>query len=262
MKNHSKKKFLNIRKTYYVAEIGVNHLGKKAIASNFIKRLIKTDVDAITFQILPFEKMTKLKIDNLPEIFYIEKIKEIKKAKKKIGVAISDEKFINFFNKQKIDFWKVLSIDFYNINLIKNLKKTNKPIYLSTGFSSTKEIIDIKKMSSKIRFIHTNLSHDIKDANLSAISSLQKVTNRKIAYGLHCDSHNILYASATYNPESIFFYVKNPVLNKIHDDRHAIDLNDINTILKNLTDINKAVGSSKKIKYSMKNPEAKIKWEV
>ena len=36
-------------------------------------------------------------------------------------------------------------------------------------------------------------------------------------------------------------------------------LNDINTILKNLTDINKAVGSSKKIKYSMKNPEAKIK---
>ena len=38
--------------------------------------------------------------------------------KKKIEVDISDEKFINFFNKQKIDFWKVLSIDFYNINLI------------------------------------------------------------------------------------------------------------------------------------------------
>ena len=141
MKNHSKKKFLNIRKTYYVAEIGVNHLGKKAIASNFIKRLIKTDVDAITFQILPFEKMTKLKIDNLPEIFYIEKIKEIKKAKKKIGVAISDEKFINFFNKQKIDFWKVLSIDFYNINLIKNLKKQINRFIFQLVFLQLKKLL-------------------------------------------------------------------------------------------------------------------------
>jgi sialic acid synthase SpsE len=242
-----------------IAEIGVNHLGKIKIANNFVKRLIKTKVDAITFQIPSSDTMDKLQINNLPEIFYIEKIKEIKKAKKKVGIAISDENFVNFFNKQKIDFWKVLSVDFHNKNLINNLKKTNKLIYLSTGFSSTKEIIDIKKISSKIKFIHTNLSHDISDTNLSAISNLQKITNRKIAYGLHCDNHNVLYASVTYNPESIFFYVKNTMLKTIYDDKHAIDLNELNTILKNLIGIKKSLGNSKKIKQCMKNPTAKIK---
>ena len=242
-----------------IAEIGVNHLGKIRIANNFVKRLIKTEVDAITFQILSSDRMNELQIDNLPETFYVEKIKEIKNAKKKVGIAISDENFINFFNKQKIDFWKVLSVDFYNKNLITNLKKTNKSIYLSTGFSSNKEIIDIKKISNKIKFIHTNLSHDIRNANLSAISRLQKTTNRQIAYGLHCDNHNVLYASVTYNPESIFFYVKNKKLNTIYDDKHAIDLNELNTILKNLIGIKKSLGNSKKIKYAMKSQTAKIK---
>ena len=242
-----------------IAEIGVNHLGKIRIANNFVKRLIKTEVDAITFQILSSDRMNELQIDNLPETFYVEKIKEIKNAKKKVGIAISDENFINFFKKQKIDFWKVLSVDFYNKNLITNLKKTNKSIYLSTGFSSNKEIIDIKKISNKIKFIHTNLSHDIRNANLSAISRLQKTTNRQIAYGLHCDNHNVLYASVTYNPESIFFYVKNKKLNTIYDDKHAIDLNELNTILKNLIGIKKSLGNSKKIKYAMKSQTAKIK---
>ena len=85
------------------------------------------------------------------------------------------------------------------------------------------------------------------------------MTGKKIAYGLHCDNHNLLYSLVGFNPESIFFYVKNIILKKIHDDRHAIDLNEINTVLKNLNDIDKSIGHSKKIKNSMKNPEAKIK---
>lgn len=84
MKNFSKKKSLYLKKAYYIAEIGQNHLGKTNIANNSVKRLIKTDVDAITFQILPPERMAKLKMDNLPEIFYVKKIKQIKKAKKKL----------------------------------------------------------------------------------------------------------------------------------------------------------------------------------
>ncbi len=85
MKNFSKKKSSYLREPYYIAEIGQNHLGKTNIANNFVKKLIKTDVNAITFQILPPERMAKLKMNNLPEIFYKRKIKQIKKAKKKLG---------------------------------------------------------------------------------------------------------------------------------------------------------------------------------
>lgn len=248
-----------IKKINYIAEIGVNHLGKTKLADNFVKKLINTQVDAITFQILTNNKISKLQIKNLPKIFYSQKIREIKKSNKNVGIAISDESFIDFFNEQKIDFWKVLSIDFYNQDLIKKLKKTNKPIYLSTGFSSTKEINNIKKISSKIKFIHTNLSHNIDDTNLFAISTLQKKTKRNVAFGLHCDNHKVLYAAVAFKPESIFFYVKNPKYKIIFDNKHAIELSKIDIILKNLDNINKSLGNGQKIKYSTNNPEEKIK---
>mgnify|MGYP001368444087 CR=1 FL=1 len=258
MINLHKIKF-NLRKNNYIAEIGVNHLGKTNIANNFVKKLINTDVEAITFQILPPKRMAKLKMDHLPKIFYVKKIDQIKKSKKRVGIAIADEEFINFFDNQKIDFWKILSVDFYNKNLIKKLIKTNKPIYISTGISSDREIMNIAKLSSKIKFIHTTLSHNIIDANLSAITRLRKITGKKISYGLHCDNRIIVYTAIAYNPEFIFFYVKNSSLKKIPDDKHAINLNEINNFLKNLNDINKSIGNSYKMKNYIKDPESKIK---
>ena len=242
-----------------IAEIGVNHLGQKKIINSFLKKLINSDVDGITFQILEQNKLKKLNIIEFTNDFYEEKISQIKKSKKKIGIAINDINKIKFFNNQKIDFWKVLSVDFYNKNLIQKLIKTEKPIYLSTGFSSFKEIIKTSRISKYINFIHTVLSHKIEDANLSAMKILKNHLGKKISFGLHCSDTNIIYASIFYEPNLIFFYVKRSHLKKIYDNKHAIELSNLNDMIKRIKHLKKAIGNSRKRKISLKNPTKKIK---
>ena len=70
---------------------------------------------------------------------------KISELNKKIGIAISDISRIEYFDQCKVDFWKILSKDFYNKNLINKLVKTRRKIYLSTGFSSINEIKKIDK---------------------------------------------------------------------------------------------------------------------
>ena len=50
-----------------VAEIGLNHFGSERIANQFIDELLKTDIDAITFQVAGnefYKKNRKLKLPN------------------------------------------------------------------------------------------------------------------------------------------------------------------------------------------------------
>jgi sialic acid synthase SpsE len=235
-----------------VAEIGLNHKGNKILLSKYVKFLLKSKIDAITFQIQSDQYVSSLGFKNIDLKYLKNQIRIIKKSKKKIGIAISDITKVKYFNQCKIDFWKILSKDFYSYNLINKLINTRKRIYLSTGFSSTSEI---KKINSKYNFyfIHTALSNAIKDANLMAIKSISLETGNKVSFGLHCSNHNVLYASIPFNPESIFFYVKINSLTNYPDNRHAVLLKDVNKIVENINEIKKSIGSGKKIKILFKN---------
>jgi len=235
-----------------VAEIGLNHKGNKILLSKYVKFLLKSKIDAITFQIQSDQYVSSLGFKNIDLKYLKNQIRIIKKSKKKIGIAISDITKVKYFNQCKIDFWKILSKDFYSQNLINKLINTRKRIYLSTGFSSTGEI---KKINSKYNFyfIHTALSNAIKDANLMAIKSISLETGNKVSFGLHCSNHNVLYASIPFNPESIFFYVKINSLTNYPDNRHAVLLKDVNNIVENINEIKKSIGSGKKIKILFKN---------
>jgi sialic acid synthase SpsE len=235
-----------------VAEIGLNHKGNKILLSKYVKFLLKSKIDAITFQIQSDQYVSSLGFKNIDLKYLKNQIRIIKKSKKKIGIAISDITKVKYFNQCKIDFWKILSKDFYSHNLINKLINTRKRIYLSTGFSSTSEI---KKINSKYNFyfIHTALSNTIKDTNLMAIKSISLETGNKVSFGLHCSNHNVLYASIPFNPESIFFYVKINSLTSYPDNRHAVLLKDVNNIVENINEIKKSIGSGKKIKILFKN---------
>ena len=82
---------------------------------------------------------------------------------------------IDEINGLGCDFWKILSRDFYNKNIIKKLKKTKKKKYISTGFSSIKEIREFSNNFGKYGYyIHTSLSHKYEDINLNAIGNEEK----------------------------------------------------------------------------------------
>ena len=129
-------------KPYYFAEIGLNHMGDRKILGTLKEKLLKKDIHGISIQILrdDFYKknFVKLKLNNITLVNFI---RDVKKKGKLIGVATNDASRINFFKKLNIDFYKVLSPDIKNIDLIKSLINTNcKKIFLSTGLANFNEI--------------------------------------------------------------------------------------------------------------------------
>lgn len=96
-----------------------------------------------------------------------------------IGFAIADKRIVSFLNNKGADFWKTLSTDILNRTLHAELQKTGKITYVSTGISNEQEIMRVSKGLKKSVLIHTQLSHDLEDANLKAISRLRDRTGKK-----------------------------------------------------------------------------------
>jgi len=230
-------------KKMFIAEIGLNHKGSEARALKMLKDLVGTDVDAVTFQIVEPASLSK--------DFYKEAIDFIHKNNKLIGFAIMDKNMVSFLDSAGADFWKSLSISISDSDLLDELEKTNKPVFVSTGISSESEIVKISKELKNIKFIHTQLSPKIEDTNLKAIDRIRVLTGKEIAFGLHCAEISALYLSVAFEPSDIFFYVKDNSKEKFPDDEHAIVINNADNIVKTMKKLKKALGSG--IKEKMDN---------
>lgn len=234
----------------FVAEIGLNHKGNETKAFEYLKRLVSTEIDGITFQIPKQDFYDRVKEwgGPLSNDFYKKAIEFVHQNNKLIGFALGDKSIIPFLNRSGTDFWKLLSIYITDEELQNELQKTGKLIFVSTGVSDEKEIIEVSKKLTNIKLIHTQLSQRLEDTNLNVISRLKNVTNKEVAFGLHCSDLSVLYLSIAFDPSDIFFYVKENPLEKYPDDKHAILLGKVNKIVKNIRDLEKALGSGTKEK--------------
>jgi N,N'-diacetyllegionaminate synthase len=243
-----------------IAEIGLNHLGSFTRANDYVARLVKSNIDGITFQVREptyYEQSNKNNL-LLTDNDYINLCNKIKSHNKKFGIAIADINKIDFFESIDTDFYKVIRNDITNKKLIKKLIKTKKELIVSTGVSSKQEIQEFLQEfgNENITLNHTQLSYDVKDCNLKAIKTLQEqYPTIPISYGSHCSNENVLYMSLCYNPYNILFYVKGAELHvnvNYPDDKHAIMIRDIDKIVNNLKSLKYAIGSGIKEKTEIK----------
>ena len=231
-----------------IAEIGLNHCGSIKRGQKLLEDLIKTSVDAITFQVREndFYDQTHPRKYELPISFYKEATELIHNEKKLIGLAISQTEKVGTFTEMGIDFWKTLSWDLYNTNLQYLLQKTDKNVFVSTGVSSMEEILKISKVLKNIEFIHTQLNYSLEDINLQAIKTIREVTQRPVAYGLHSEDHRVLYTALGFEPSAIFFYVKDDTGGEHPDDEHAILINDVEDYALGLKKLSLSIGNGEK----------------
>lgn len=219
-------------KTLYIAEIGLNHFGKTRYINKFLKDLFKYNIDGVTIQVLK-DSFYKKKFENfkLKEKEIINFIKKVKNKKKKVGIVTDDESKINLFAKYNVDFYKVLSSNITNINLIKKISNTKcKKIYLSTGTVSISKLREIiKKINTKkISLIHTSFNKKKIGIKLKRILILRKIFKLPICYGNHSKYLSSIIDVKKYEPYAIFFYVKLNQKFDFPDNIHAIKINKIN----------------------------------
>lgn len=215
------------------AEIGMNHMSREVYADQYVDYLgACVHPDGLTFQVREkehYEKQRAGESTMLPDKYYRDAAKRTKESGMRFGMTLGDIEKIPFFEDIGTEFYKILSRDIGNAELISRVLATGKPVYVSTGLSSEEEIgsflSGFDSVPPHLSLIHTQLSYECADTNLRAIGRLQERFDIPVAFGLHSTSVNPLYTALGFSPAALFFYVKGDAgVVKHKDEDHAIPL--------------------------------------
>jgi sialic acid synthase SpsE len=187
-------------RTYVIAEIGINHGGDIELAKQLIESASRTGVDAVKFQTYVTERRAP---KGNQKIFDILKKCELPfdafHTLKECAVAHGVEFFSTPFDKESVeylqsidvDIYKVSSFDVVNLEFLRELAETGKPIIMSVGMANRQEIDlayrTLKEGTQNIALLHCVSSYPLDEeySNLSAIYELQDSYDCVIGYSDH-----------------------------------------------------------------------------
>ncbi|MBO9367911.1 MAG: N-acetylneuraminate synthase family protein [Chloroflexi bacterium] len=146
--------------TYIVAEIGINHNGDIEIAKAMIDAAVHAGVDAVKFQkrtpeiCTPPEQQKQMRETPWGYITYLEyrykvefgleEYREIDRYCKEKGIpwfaSVWDEPSVDFMEQFETPAYKIPSAALTDHNLLRYVRRTGRPIILSTGMSTMDQI--------------------------------------------------------------------------------------------------------------------------
>lgn len=195
---------------YIIAEIGINHNGDLDIAKKMIDAAVHAGADAVKFQkrtpevCTPPEQQKQMRetpwgyityLDYRHKVeFGLEQYREIDRYCKEKGIAwmvsVWDEQSVDFMEQFNTPAYKVPSASLTDHNLLKYTRKTGKPMIISTGMSTMKQIhkaVDIIG-SDKLAIMHCTSTYpcEPEELNLRMIETLRKeFPHNPIGYSGH-----------------------------------------------------------------------------
>lgn len=200
-----------MKKTYIIAEIGINHNGDLDIAKRLIDIAALSGCDAVKFQKrnpdvcvpehqknimrdTPWGTMTYLEYKYRVE-FEKAEYDEIDRYCAEKGIKWSaspwDMNSLEFLQQYELPFIKLPSAMLTNNELVEACAKSGKKLILSTGMS-TEEEIDIavsliRKHTENFAILHCNSTYPapIIELNLSTIATLKNKYKCEVGYSGH-----------------------------------------------------------------------------
>lgn len=200
---------------YIIAELSGNHLGDIHNVFRLIDEAKLAGADAVKLQCYTPDSMT-LKSDKddfliksgpwkgrtLYDLYeeahtppaWMERIFDYARNVRGVEVfaSVFDEQAVALMERLSVSAYKVASFEITDVPLIAEVAKTNKPVILSTGMASTKEIVDalnlINKLSLKpeVALLHCVSAYPTpaSEANLPALGPLSDLLGAKHVVGL------------------------------------------------------------------------------
>ena len=206
---------------FIIAEVGVNHNGSTELAKKLIDAAKDAGADAVKFQTFKAEEvvskdvpMAKYQKENINKNgLQLEMIKKLELNYKDFIELkeYCDNRDIIFLStphcESSVDFleplvpaYKVGSGDLTNLPFLEKIAKKCKPIILSTGMGTIKEIreaIKIIRINSKDKLklilLHctTNYPCSLEEVNLRAMQTMREEFNCLVGYSDHTLSINV-----------------------------------------------------------------------
>ena len=145
---------------YVIAEVGINHNGDLDIAKRIIDAAVHAGADAVKFQkrtpdvCTPPDQQKQMRETPWGYITYLdyrykvefneEQYRELDRYCQAVGidwlVSVWDEPSVDFMEKFDTPAYKVPSASLTDHNLLKHVRKTGKPMIISTGMSTMEQI--------------------------------------------------------------------------------------------------------------------------
>ena len=195
--------------TYVVAEIGINHNGDPEIVKRLIDDAHRAGVDAVKFQkrtpelCVPPDQQKRKRETPWGYITYLEyrrkvefdaaEYQEIDQYCRQKGIAwfasVWDEPSVDFLEAFDPVVYKIPSASLTDHDLLRHVRKTGKPVILSTGMSTMEEIqaaVDVLGIEDLL-ITHATSTYpcEPEELNLQMIQTLKERYPCPIGYSGH-----------------------------------------------------------------------------
>jgi N-acetylneuraminate synthase len=195
--------------TLVVAEVGINHNGDLQVAKELIQAAKHAGVDAVKFQkrtpglCVPPDQRGQMRDTPWGYITYLDyrykvefgeaEYREIERYCKELGItwfsSVWDEPSVDFIEKFSPICYKVPSASLTDNNLLIHLRKTGRPLILSTGMSTIEQIraaVNLVGVDNLI-LAHSTSTYpcDPEELNLQMIETLRREYSCPIGYSGH-----------------------------------------------------------------------------
>jgi N-acetylneuraminate synthase len=194
---------------YVIAEAGINHNGDIELARQLIQAAKHAGVDAVKFQkrtpelCVPPEQRGQMRETPWGYITYLEyryktefgeaEYAEIDRYCKEIGItwfaSVWDEPSVDFLEKFNPVCYKIPSASLTDNSLLLHLRKTGRPLILSTGMSTMEQIRAAVKLIGEENLVITHATStypcDPHELNLAMIPALRGEFGCPVGYSGH-----------------------------------------------------------------------------
>tara|TARA_B100000963_G_scaffold267463_1_gene235694 strand:+ start:2460 stop:3479 length:1020 start_codon:yes stop_codon:yes gene_type:complete len=217
---------------FLIAEISANHCGNFKLAKKLIKCAKTNGANAVKLQTFTPDTMTinsnkkyfKIKQGlwkgyNLWDLYNkaqtpLKWHKELFKYGKSLGIKVFstpyDETAVDFLEKLHCPIYKISSFEMTDLNLIKKVSKTKKPLIISTGMANLDEIETSFKVAKRngakditLLYCVSNYPSSINDFNLNNIKILKDKFKCRVGISDHSTDNRVAIASVACGAEVI-----------------------------------------------------------
>ena len=257
--------FANLDRTWIVAEIGVNHEGDEAVASDLIRKAKDAGADAVKFQTFaPEHYVSTVQPDRLARVTRFalshDAFRRLADLARELGIVFFSTP-LGFddvaFLEHVAPLFKVSSGDITYLPLIRRIAETGKPMIISTGLGTPDEIREAVNTVLAVRpsaqtdgslmLMHCVAAYPTPpgEANLRNLGWLKKSFGLPIGYSDHTlgiKACELAIAAGAIALEKHFTYRKED--QAFHDHALSADPRDLAELVKAVRTAETYLGSS------------------
>ena len=260
---------------FIAAEIGINHNGSLEIAKKLIKGAKAAGCDAVKFQKrtpeicvpkdqwniereTPWGRMTYIDYRHKVE-FTKDDYSEIDRFCKEKDIvwfaSCWDEEAVDFIQQFDVPIFKTASASLTDKNLLLKHKKIKKPTIISTGMSTMEEIEEAEKLfdGKNILIAHATSSYPCpnEELNLKMITTLRnKYPEIPIGYSGHETGLAPTWAAVSLGASFVERHITLDRAMWGSDQAASVEPNGFNRLVRNIRDIESALGDGIKRVYA------------